>query len=111
MEYVIQECPDSKNQLPQDIRTYWTFRDDMQVIDGIVIKGKCIVIPKALQQQVLKQLHINHMGIKKIKLLVNESFYWISMNANIENHIKTVLHALIFSKSSQMKIYSNYGKW
>ena len=38
MEYAIQGWPDSKNQLPHDIRTYWTFRDDMAVIDRVVIK-------------------------------------------------------------------------
>ena len=47
MEYVIQGWPDSKTQLPQDIRTYWAFRENMAVIDVVVIKGKCIVIPKA----------------------------------------------------------------
>ena len=40
MEYIIQVWPESKNQLPQDIRTYWTFRDDMAVIGGVVIKGQ-----------------------------------------------------------------------
>ena len=34
MEYVIQMWTDSKNQLPQDIRIYWMFRDDMAVIGG-----------------------------------------------------------------------------
>ena len=47
MQYVIQGWPESKNQPPLDIRTYWTFRDNMAVIDGIVIKGRCIVIPEA----------------------------------------------------------------
>ena len=75
----------------------------MAVIDGVVIKDKHIVILKVLQQQVLKQLHLNHMGIKKFKLSAQESFSWIGMNADIENHIKTVLHALIFSKPSQQK--------
>ena len=58
MEYVIQGWPENINQLSQDIRTYWMFRDDMAVIDGVVIKGRCIVIPEALQQQALKQLYI-----------------------------------------------------
>ena len=38
----------------------------MAVIEEVVIKGKCIVIPKVVQQQALKQIHINHMGIKKL---------------------------------------------
>ena len=45
------------------------FRDDITVIDEVVIKGRCIVILEALQQQVLR----------KVK---------IGMNADNENHIK-----------------------
>ena len=53
----------------------WMFKDNMAVIDGVVIKGKHVVILKALQWQVRKQLHINHMGIKKTKCLACESIY------------------------------------
>ena len=88
-----------KTNYCKTIITYWTFRNDMTVNDWVVIKGKCIVIPKALQQQALKQLHINHMCIKKTKLLMHKSVYWIGMNADIENHIKTVLHALFFQQT------------
>ena len=75
----------------------------MAVIDGVFIKGRCIVIPKALQWQVLKLLHINHMGIKKAKLFVCRPDYWIGMNTNIENHIKNIVHMLIFNKLKQRK--------
>ena len=39
MEYIIQGWPDNKDKLLQDVRTYWTLRDDMVVIDGVIIKG------------------------------------------------------------------------
>ena len=71
-----------------NIRTYWMFRDQMAVIDEVVIIGRCIVIPEALKQQVLKQLYINHISIKKSKLLTFKFVYWIGMNMDIENHIK-----------------------
>ena len=48
MEYFLQGWPESKIQPPQDIRTYWLFRDNMAVIDGVVVKGRHIVIPEAL---------------------------------------------------------------
>ena len=65
----------------------------MAIINGVVIKGRYIVIPEVLQQQVLIQLHINHMAIDKHKLLAHRSVYRIGMNADIENHIKNFLHA------------------
>ena len=66
MEYIKQGWTDSKMQLLQDMRTNWTFRDDMAVIDGVVIKSRYVVTPKALQQQALKQLHISHRGITNL---------------------------------------------
>ena len=51
------------------MRTYWTFQDDMAVIDGVILKGRYTVIPETLQRQALEQFHDNHMGIKKTKLL------------------------------------------
>ena len=66
MEYVIHGWHDTKNQLPQDIRAYWTFRDHMAVIDGVVIKGKCIVIPNTLQQQVLGSYILTTWASKKL---------------------------------------------
>ena len=48
MEYVTQGWPESKNQQPQDTRTYWMFRDNMAVIDGAVIKVRHTVIAEAL---------------------------------------------------------------
>ena len=62
---IITGWPNMKDQLHIDIRPYWSYKDDLAVIDGIVMKGRCIVIPDDIKKQVLDQLHVNHMGIKK----------------------------------------------
>ena len=36
-----------RDQIPQDMRTYMMFHDDMAVIDGVILKGRCVVIPEA----------------------------------------------------------------
>ena len=98
--HIIQDWPKSRDQIPQDMRTYWMFQDDMALIDGIILKGWHIVIPEALQRQMLQQLHINHIGIeKKTKLLAHESMYWIGMNLDVKNYIKYST-CLDFSKHS-----------
>ena len=61
---IISGWPTTKDQLQIDIKPYWSYKDYLAVIDSIVIKGRCIIIPKGLKQQVLDQLHVNHMGIK-----------------------------------------------
>ena len=92
--------PEIKDEVEQDIRAYWSFKDDMAVIDGIIMKGRCMLLyQRILKTQALDQLHINHMGIEKTKLLACESIYWVNINDNIENFIKIVLHVLHFKQT------------
>ena len=54
----------------------------MVVIDGVILKGRCIVILEALQRHALEQLLINYMVIDKTKLFASESIYWPGMNSD-----------------------------
>ena len=92
---------ESKDNTALNLRPYWTFRDDMAVIDGVLLKGRCMVIPNTLQKQALEQHHINHMGRDKTKLITCKSIYWPGIYSNIVKHIKTALHVLNFSKQNQ----------
>ena len=71
----------------------------MAVIDGITLKGKCIIIPSSLKEQVLSQLHMNHMGIEKTKLLAQECVYWPSINADIKIYIRQCPTCLQFQQT------------
>ena len=88
----------TKHELHIDIRPYWPYRDGLAVIDSVVMKGRCIIVPVELKQQVLDQLHLNHMGIEKTKLLVHELVYWVNINSDIENHIKNCTTCLEFQQ-------------
>ena len=48
---IITVWPDAREQLHQDIKPCCSIKDDMLVIDGVIIKGRCVIIPKVLQQQ------------------------------------------------------------
>ena len=56
--------------------------------NDITMKGRRIIIPAALQDKALKQLHLKHVGIVKTGLLACESIYWINKNADIEETVK-----------------------
>ena len=92
--FIIAGWPHNKDELQTDIRPYWPYRDELAVIDGVLLKGRYIIIPDSLKQQVITQLHINHMGIEKTKLLAHESIFWHNINANIEAYIKLCVTCL-----------------
>ena len=61
---IISGWLNTKDKLHIDIRSCWSYKDDLEVIDGVVMKGRCIIIPQELKHQVLDQLHLNYMGIE-----------------------------------------------
>ena len=71
--YIIIGWPENKDQVPQEMRMYWTIQDHMVVIEGIMMKGRYVVIPKILKMQALDQLHVKHVGKEKTKFLAHES--------------------------------------
>ena len=97
---IIAGWPNTKDELHVDLKPFWLYRDELAAIDGTILKGRHIVIPNSLRQQIQEQLHTNHMGIKKqnkTKLLACESVYWSSINADIDNFIKKLCYFSSFS--------------
>ena len=95
--------PNTKDMQQMDLKAYWSYRDELAIIDGVILKGRCIIIPTNLRHQIIEQLHTNHMGIEKTKLLACESVYWPSINADIDNFIKKCPTCLHFQQCNQRR--------
>ena len=97
--FIITGCPHSRDEISEELKPYWSYREELAVINNIMLKGRCIIIPNSLRQQVLDQLHINHMGIEKMKLLGCKCVYWHSINTDIEKYIKQCATCLEFQQT------------
>ena len=96
--FIFTGWPYSKDEISAELKPYWSYRDELAVIDGMILKGRHTIIPNSLRQQVLDQLHTNHMGIEKMKMLAHKCVYWHSINADIEKYIKQCVTCLEFQK-------------
>lgn len=76
--------PETINEVPTDVRTYWACRDELGISDGIIFKGKQVVIPADQRANILEQLHRGHMGIERTRKLSRTSVYWPGVNKDIE---------------------------
>ena len=89
VETIIQGWPDSISDLPSAVRVFWSFRDELAVEDGIIFKGKQVLIPESLRADILAQLSQFHQGIEKTQLLAREGVYWPNINKDIEHMTRT----------------------
>ena len=79
--------PRSKQECPINMQPYWDSRHDLAVINGLIVKGTRIVIPKPLQADVLEKLHNAHQGMDRTKRRARQSCYWPRMNSEIESMV------------------------
>ena len=90
IEYIIIGWPSYTNKMRHNMRSYYTFRKELLIIDGEAINVIWVIVPTKLQLWVLDQIHSNDRGTVMTELLAKEFTYLINMNADIENMIKTV---------------------
>ena len=79
---------DTIKDLPRDLRPYWSYRDEIGISDGVIFKGKQVIIPDALRNYILHQLHEAHLRIEKTRLLMRESVYWPNIYKELEMTVK-----------------------
>ena len=87
-ETIVKGWPENIKDVPENIRIYWPFRDEISIEDGLILKGQRIIIPSSQKEVFLDQLHYAHQGIEKTTLRAKGSIYWNNINKDIENLIK-----------------------
>ena len=94
---IMQGWPKNIKQVPPELQPYWTFREELTIEDGLILKGTRIVIPNKQWQAILKQLHEGHLGLNKCKLRAKETVYWPGLNNELENLVLNCALCLKYS--------------
>ena len=88
LKYTVQHgWPQTIIELPPELHPYWTFREEISIEDGILLKGERIIIPAVDQPDILQQLHHGHLGLQKCLHSARVSVYW----PNLTKHLKELV--------------------
>ena len=97
---ITQGLPSTIKDVPSVLQSYWTFREELMIEDGIILKGTRIVIPARKNEAVLNLIHEGHLGLNKCKQCAKETVYWPGLNDQLE---KLILNCELCLKYSQSK--------
>ncbi|KAK7108980.1 hypothetical protein V1264_013102 [Littorina saxatilis] len=86
---IVTGWPDTLQEVPPAIRTFWHFRDELAIEDGLILKGQRLLIPESQREDIMEQLHYGHQGIEKTRLRARESVFWPGINKDIEQRTKS----------------------
>ena len=79
--------PTIKAEVPFSIRPYFTIRDELTTLDGIIFKGQRCVIPTTLRSKIKTKIHSSHTGIQSCLRRARELIYWPGMNKDLFDYI------------------------
>lgn len=72
----------------ENFKPYFVKRNELSVEKGCLIWGNRVVIPRALQGDVLKLFHEQHTGVVRTKMLIRSYCWWPNVNSDIEKVIQ-----------------------
>ena len=102
---ITQGWPSTIREIPHGLQPYWTFREELTVEDGLVLKGTRIVIPNKKCKAVLKFIHEGHLRLNKCKLHAKNTVYWPGLN-DLYMHGQSLQHTY-----SILREHSTYLLW
>ena len=101
-ELIIQGWPKDIKQCPLPLHSYWNYRDELSIVDGIVVKGNHIIIQTKYQPELLSLLHDDsHLGIDKCIQHAKGSIYWPSITEDIKSIVNKCEKCLAHSRCNQ----------
>ena len=78
MKCIIEGWPNSKDNIPNEAKSYWSFREELSIINGKVkkFKGEILVILEVMRKKVLA------------KWRARTTIFWPQINQQINNMVE-----------------------
>ena len=86
--YIHMGWPIDHRMLPQELHTFWNYREDLSMENGLITKGVRLLIPSTLRRKVLEQIHDGHLGIEKCMLKARDSVFWPGISNDIHETVE-----------------------
>ena len=84
-EVIFTGWPSKRSMLPKLLQKYWSYRDELSIENGLILKGDRIIIPPVLRFDILSRIHNAHQGVVKCQLRARTCVFWPNINRDIED--------------------------
>ena len=77
---VKQGWPSDKGLLPPEIRPYWSFRGEISIHGGVLLKSHQVIIPSSTRKEMLIKIRKAHQGADSSIKGAREALFWPGMS-------------------------------
>ena len=100
---LIEGFPSDSRQLDPQLRPYHRVSSSLYSLDGVIMMGNRIVVPKSLQAQILEALHAAHQGVSAMCARAADSVFWPNISIDIQRVRDECSHCHRVAKSNAMQ--------
>jgi RNase H-like domain found in reverse transcriptase/Reverse transcriptase (RNA-dependent DNA polymerase)/Integrase zinc binding domain len=79
--------PPTTAQIPEALRPYSGFTDELVTSGGLAFKGKRVIIPGPARHDILQRLHSSHIGVNGCIRRAQETVYYPSITSHIKEMV------------------------
>ena len=81
---VLQTSWRTRHNLQKELQRFWPYQHLLTQVQGLIMRGTQIVIPRSLRKEMLARAHEGHQGIAKTKARLRETMWWPGMCNKVE---------------------------
>ena len=86
-QVILKGWPEMRQHCPEQLKEFWNFRDELTVVNGLILKGHKLVIPGCLRPKMLELLHQGHFGTEKTLNRARDIMFWPGISAEITDMV------------------------
>ena len=94
IDYVRNGWPASKKGISSAALTYYSIRDQITVVNELVLKCDRLIVPSTLQKGAIQGIHNGHQGTDKCQMRARDSVCWPGISNQIKQITSSCSHCL-----------------
>ena len=88
-DFTLSGWPGDLGDKESSVTPYFVRRNELSIEDGCLLWGRRVIIPSALQERILRELHDCHPGMCRMKSLARSYVWWPSLTSDIEDRVRS----------------------
>ena len=80
--------PGKRQQFTVHLRKYWAYRNELSIQNGLILKGKGVLVPKSQRCNVIERIDQAHQGVDKCRRRAKSCVFWPNFNKDIESRVQ-----------------------
>ena len=100
--------PKTRKNLPPELHPFFNRRFQLTIQEGCILCGLKVVIPSALKERVLEEIHEGHTGIVKMKSIARIHVWWPKIDVDSE---RTVSKCTACQETSRDPVRAPLHSW